>query len=63
MFTSILNQAAEVTTTLTVGSALGCTAAALILGIILSAVYMLQGTHTKNFAISLKSPISNRKCK
>ena len=53
MFTSILNQAAEVTTTLTAASALGCTAAALVLGIILSAVYMLQGSHTKNFAISL----------
>lgn len=53
MFTSILNQTAEVTTTLTAGSALGCTAAALVLGIILSAVYMLQGSHTKNFAISL----------
>ena len=53
MFTSILNQTAEVTSTLTAGSALGCTGAAIILGIILSVVYMLQGQHTKNFAISI----------
>ena len=41
------------TETLTIGTALLCTAASLALGLIISFVYMKKGSYTKNFVIAL----------
>ncbi|MFA9466982.1 MAG: DUF4956 domain-containing protein [Velocimicrobium sp.] len=50
MFTSIIN---SVTGTLSIESAIICTIASLVLGFIIALVYMVQGTYSKNFIISL----------
>ncbi len=50
MFTSILNSA---TGTLSVADALICTVVSLVLGFIISLVYMSQGSRSKNLAITL----------
>lgn len=50
MFTSILNSA---TGTLTIGDALICTIASLILGFIIAFVYMLNGNRSKSLATTL----------
>ncbi len=50
MFTSILNSA---TGTLSVTDALICTVVSLVLGFIISLVYMSQGSRSKNLAITL----------
>lgn len=53
MFTSILNQTTDLTTAVSVGAALACTGAAVVLGIITAVVYMLQGNYSKNFVVTL----------
>lgn len=54
MFTSILNQSQAISNGgLSFTAALACTAASLVLGIILAFVYTLLGRHTKNFTVSL----------
>lgn len=50
MFTSILN---SVEGTLTIQTALMCTVVSLLLGLFIAVIYMLQGTYTKNFVITL----------
>ncbi|MDD3339973.1 MAG: DUF4956 domain-containing protein [Lachnospiraceae bacterium] len=50
MFTSIIDTSGG---SISVESALICMAAALILGIIVAVVYMMQGKYTKNFVITL----------
>lgn len=40
-------------TTLTAGDALICTAVAIVLGVIIAAIYMASGTYTKSFVITL----------
>lgn len=40
-------------TALTAGDALMCTAAAIVLGVIIAAIYMASGTYTKGFVITL----------
>lgn len=50
MFTSVLNSTAG---TLTVASALLCTVASLILGFVISMVYIFQGNRSKNLAMTL----------
>ncbi len=53
MFTSILNMTGETAGGLDLITALICTGTALILGIILACVYMIQGRHSKNFTIAI----------
>lgn len=53
MFTSILNQAAEGSMSMSLSEAAICTGTALILGIILAVVYMLQGRHSKQFTVAI----------
>ncbi len=50
MFTSIIN---SVTGTLSIESAIICTLVSLVLGFIISLVYMAQGSYSKNFIITL----------
>ncbi|MDD3218061.1 MAG: DUF4956 domain-containing protein [Lachnospiraceae bacterium] len=50
MFTSIIDTSSG---SISMESALICMAAALILGVIVAVVYMLQGKYTKNFVITL----------
>ncbi len=50
MFTSII---ASVTGSLTIETALICTITSLVLGGIIAAIYMTQGTYTKNFILTL----------
>ncbi|MEI3219249.1 MAG: hypothetical protein V8S08_05945 [Lachnoclostridium sp.] len=50
MFTSTLN---GIEGTLTIQSALLCTIVSLVLGIFIAVIYMLQGTYTKNFVVTL----------
>lgn len=50
MFTSILNSA---TGTLSVENAIICTIVSLVLGFVISAIYMSQGNRSKNLAITL----------
>ena len=50
MFTSILN---SVEGSLTLQNALLCTMVSLVLGFLIAAVYMSQGTYSKNFVITL----------
>lgn len=50
MFTSIID---TITGTLAIESALICTAASLFLGLIIALVYMVQGSYTKNYIITL----------
>lgn len=50
MFSSILNAQAEA---LTITNALLCTGTSIILGIIIAAIYMIQGKYSKNFVTTL----------
>ncbi|MCI8638737.1 MAG: DUF4956 domain-containing protein [Coprococcus sp.] len=50
MFTSIFS---SVTGTLTIQDMLLCTIVSIILGFVISIIYMYQGTYTKNFAVTL----------
>jgi len=50
MFTSIIN---SVTGTLSIESAIICTLVSIVLGFIISLVYMAQGSYSKNFIITL----------
>lgn len=50
MFTSVLN---SVEGNLTIQTAILCTTVSLVLGLLIAAIYMLQGSYTKNFVITL----------
>ncbi|MEG2651529.1 MAG: DUF4956 domain-containing protein, partial [Eubacterium sp.] len=49
MFTSIINT----TTGVTIGSALVCTAAAVVLGVLIALVHMKTGSYTRSFVLTL----------
>lgn len=51
MFTTIIDTAS--TGQMTISSALICTTTSLLLGLIIAFVYMMHGTYTKNFVITL----------
>lgn len=53
MFTSILNQTVEGSVSMSLSEAVICTGTALVLGIILAVVYMLQGRHSKQFTVAI----------
>lgn len=50
MFTSILN---NVEGNLTIQTAILCTAVSLLMGLFIAVIYMVQGSYTKNFVITL----------
>ena len=49
MMASVINGAGSVS----VQAALLCTCVSLVLGLVIAAVYMLQGEYTKNFVVTL----------